>query len=299
MLRLFICLITILGSLTVSAKDYQVVDTFGRHWFKEVPKRVVVTDWTLLQNLIELGITPVGAPEIEQYKRFAVVPKLPDSISDIGLRRAPSFKKIQALKPDIIILGTGQKKLAVPLSRIAKVVYYKSFSSHYRTNGKKSRQIFSLMSDLFQKSEFGKDKLKQMDDFFVEEKQKIKQKYDGKPPKVTLIRFSDENKPLVYGHNSMADHMLTHLGLSSDFEIRKNNWGEQLISIEELSQIEEGYLAVIKPVDDDFLANNKAWQNLELVKDNKVFYLPTNWTYGGALSIKPLAKSLSEQLLKD
>nr|WP_227551280.1 iron-siderophore ABC transporter substrate-binding protein [Kangiella sp. HZ709] len=276
-------------------KDYQVTDTFGRHWFKKTPERIVVTDWTLLQNLLELGITPLGAPEIDKYKQYAVEPALPSSIADIGLRKAPSFKQIQALKPDLIILGTGQKKLAVPLSRIAKVVYYKSFSSHYRTNGKKSRTIFLQMAELFQKTKEADHLLSSLDENFKVLKTQLSAKFKTNKPKVTFIRFSEEAQPLVYGNNSMLDHMLKQLDLKSEFEIRKNNWGEQRIAISDLNTI-NGYLAIIEPIDKQFLNSHPDWKEIPAVKNNKVIFIPANWTYGGALSILPIAQSLIQQL---
>ncbi|MGB1580651.1 MAG: hypothetical protein ACPHER_04005, partial [Nevskiales bacterium] len=131
-------LLLLLLSGSVQAAPYEITDSFGKHWFERPPQRVVVTDWTLLDNLQALGVETVGAPELALYRQ-QVSPDLPRDVTDIGLRAAPNLETLRQLKPDVILLGTGQKELARPLSRISTVLYFKQFSDRYRSNGLKSR----------------------------------------------------------------------------------------------------------------------------------------------------------------
>ena len=133
-------------SYYLSDSHYEVTDSFGKHRLQKPPERIVVTDWTLLEQILELGIVPVGAPELERYRHYVKQPILPNGIADIGLRSSPDLKTLRSLKPGAIIVGTDQKSLARPFSLIAPVFYYNNFSARYRTNGKKTRVRFFTIS---------------------------------------------------------------------------------------------------------------------------------------------------------
>ncbi len=277
--------------------DYEITDSFGKHRFKTPPTRVVTTDWALLEQLLELGIEPIGAPELAAYRHYVQQPQLPAQMSDIGLRRSPSLAQLQALKPEIIILGTDQKDFARPFSLFSRVLYYKSFSERYRTNGKKSRARFLQLAELFQKTELAEQKLAARDARIEALKKKINKHFDGQPPAVTTIRFSSVEKCLVYGDNSMPMHALKLLGLRSDFPVKKSKWGEKEIRLQRLQTVDEGYLVYFLPVDDEKVLQSKAWRELPLVKQNRAVAADKAWSYGGAMSILYIAEAITEALL--
>ncbi len=273
-----------------------VTDSFGKHKFESPPKRIVVTDWTLLEQLVELGIKPVGAPELKLYQHYVVQPGLPDGIEDIGLRRAPNIEKIRALKPDVIIVGTDQKKLARPFSRISRVMFYKSFSDKYRTNGKKSRTRFLQIADLFQKREYAERKLKVRDAALEKIKQDIALHFNGNLPAITVVRFSSDRKVLVYGENSMVMHTMNWLGLAPAVPSSRSKWGEREITIDKLNEINEGVLLYVEPVDTKRVLTSKVWLQLPLVVDEQVSAMSPAWSYGGAMSVFYTARAIQAAL---
>ena len=219
----------LLGLLCLSpqlqAASYEVTDSFGKHRFETPPSRVVVTDWTLLENLLELGVTPIGAPELDGYRKHVGTPALSEDITDIGLRQAPSLRTLKALKPDLIILGTGQKDLARPFSRISRVAYYKFFSDRYRTNGKKASVRFLQMAELFQKTELAEQKLAEME-------AAITPLHESEP--LTIARQSGDEL-IAYGPNSLVGHAMTLLGLTNAQSFKGNSWGEETLTGQDIA----------------------------------------------------------------
>lgn len=280
-----------------AAVPYQITDTFGKHWFEAPPQRLVVTDWSVLENLLELGVVPLGAPEIESYRHFVRQPELPDSVTDIGKRMTPSLNTVKLLAPDVVILGTKQRDLARAFSLFARVNYYNSFSPRYRTNGKKSRKRFLQIAELMQKVPLAEQKLAFMDRRILELKNQLQQKFDGDLPKVTTCRFSARQKLLLYGHNSMPQYALQLLGIESEYEVEGSTWGEAEVSISKLSAIKEGYLMCFKPHDNDSIFNRSDWQSLPLVKQQRFYYTDPAWSYGGAISVLYIAESVTKTLL--
>ena len=282
----------------LSAQAYQVTDSFGKHKLNKPPERVVVTDWAILEQLIELGIEPIGAPELSLYKYYVKQPALPAKIDDIGLRRSPNLKRIQQLNPDVIIVGTDQKSLARPFSHIAPVMYYNNFSEKYRTNGKKTRERFLQIAELFQRREYAQQKLANIDIEMAEIKEQIRKHFKGNPPTLTLIRFSSASKCLIYGKNSIPLYTMQQLGLQPTMPSQRSKWGEKEVPISHLTNHKNGYLIYIEPIQEQHhIFSSIAWQKLPAVREGRVRAMSASWSYGGAASTVYTARALRNTLL--
>jgi len=292
---LLVCCISLLSIQMGLA--HQVTDSFGKHKFDKVPERIVVTDWALLEQMLVLGITPVGAPELELYRQYVSQPALPEGIVDIGLRRSPNLKVIKQLAPEVIILGTDQKSLARPFSRISRVMYYKSFSDKYRTNGKKSRERFLQISDLFKKRTLAEQLLAAMDRELIQIKQEINQHFNGNVPKLSIVRFSSAEKGLLYGANSIIDHTLQLLGIEQALSSSRSKWGEKELLIADLQEVNQGLLLYVNPVIYPEIFSSSAWLSLAIVKSGRTFELDPVWSYGGAMSVLYGARAIRKTLL--
>ena len=283
---------------SASAAAYEVIDSYGRHQFTKPPERVVVTDWTLLEQLLELGITPIAAPELDAYQQFVKQPDLPDGIIDIGKRRAPDLRKINSLKADLVILGTDQKGFERPLGHYNHIMFFQNFSHRWASNGEKAQQRFMQLAAIFQKEQQAEEKLKQLNTRLDELADKLKQQFGDKLPKVTIVRPTPKHQMLVYGGHSNPGYALQRLGLASEITFEKNKLGEKLLRIKGLQQVEEGYLLVIKPVPElEALTANKQWQQLPAVRAKRVLYLEPVWSYGGAMSLQYNAEAITTALL--
>ena len=86
------------------------------------PQRVVVLDYSALENLDYLGITPVAIPKsnIPSHLRKYGDDK---SIADVGSITEVNLEKINEANPDLIIIGTRLVDYYEQLSAIAPVLY--------------------------------------------------------------------------------------------------------------------------------------------------------------------------------
>lgn len=279
----WLLLLSLLAANTIAQQPYEVFDTTGKHYFFSPPERVVVTDWTALDNLLELGVVPIGAPEIVLYQNLVRLPLLPEAVSDIGLRQAPGLSLIQTLQPDVIIIGTGQKELVRPFSRISKVMYYKSFSDRYRRIGEKARERFLQIADLFRKGELAEKKLAAMDTRLLELSQQLQDAYQQDLPRVLIAKPLKDDKWLVYGENSLVGIAASALGLRNVMDMGFQ--GEKTLSSAELQLIDYDYAMLLDQPPADKLSPQKSLQ------------LTYTWPYGGALSVGRFAESIATVLL--
>jgi len=67
---------------------------------------VVSLEWGLTENLLTLGVTPVGAADVTGYNTWATAEPLDESTPDVGFRGEPSLDAIAALEPDLVVTTT-------------------------------------------------------------------------------------------------------------------------------------------------------------------------------------------------
>lgn len=285
--------LALLGLSLISAQAladaYEITDSFGKHWFEQVPERVVVTDWTILDNLLRLNVVPVGAPETARYRTLPDQPTLPASVNDIGLRVAPSPARIRALEPDLIIIGTGQKELARPLSHIAKVIYFKNFSDRYRTNGRKARERWLQMAAVFQKTAQAQAALQAMDERMAELAGAL-----NPDQTVVLLQATPQGQLRLFGDNSLPGHVLRTLGLTPGLIRPATHWGESPLTLDDLGALNTTPQVLLFAPQ----SQHAQWKNAIEKQDLSagIQILPRLWPYGGALSLLQIAERIRHAL---
>lgn len=82
-------------------------DERGEHTLPEPAQDVVALEWGLTEDLLTLGVVPVGQADVEGYNNWATaVPLDPAATTDVGMRGEPSLSDITALDPDLIVTTT-------------------------------------------------------------------------------------------------------------------------------------------------------------------------------------------------
>lgn len=266
------------------ASAYEVMDSFGKHHFDEPPQRVIVTDWTLLEQLLALGIVPVGAPELSEYKAQGGIWELPSDIRDIGQRQAPSPGVLRQLKPDLIILGSQQKELARPFSRIAKVMFYQHFSDRYRNHGEKSQTRYRQLADLFQRLPVAEQQLESLEQQLANWRQQLSP-YHGKA--IVLYwpdeRLTEQDRCRVFGARSMPGYAAMALGLAPEMGADVSLLGDDIVDCSDLADRDGDKLVFqIGDSDQDSVAVD--------------YQLPKLLPFGGVMSLRAWAEAMHRVL---
>lgn len=93
---------------TVAADDgpITVTDDRGEVTLDGPATRVVSLEWGLTENLLSLGVTPIGQADVAGYNTWDTVVPLDPSVQDVGFRGEPSLDAIAALDPDLVVTTT-------------------------------------------------------------------------------------------------------------------------------------------------------------------------------------------------
>ncbi|WP_406048319.1 iron-siderophore ABC transporter substrate-binding protein [Streptomyces virginiae] len=86
-------------------------------------KKVVGTEWNVVESLVSLGVDPVGVADVAGYKTWNTAVPLKGEPKDIGTRGEPSMDTIASLKPDLVIATSDLPPAALQqLRKVAPVL---------------------------------------------------------------------------------------------------------------------------------------------------------------------------------
>lgn len=264
------------------------------------PTRIVALEYTYVEDLLALGIQPVGVADVKGYQTWVnTTPGLDDSVQDVGTRQEPNLEAIMALEPDLILTSDFRsKEIYDKLEGIAPTLAFSPYQEESAGVDQYQEMIdtFNTIAQVVGKQEEAKQVLADLDKTYQEAADKIKAA--GKEnAEVTLVQaFSNQNSPVfrIFTDNSMAVQILNKIGLQNAFKdpaVEVYGYAEK--SVEAFPAVQNSdFLYIVQQDDNVFethLKENQVWKNLNFVKENRTYALGGDlWVFGGVLSAKTL-----------
>lgn len=300
MLRLLLRLpvaVLLVGVMATAQAEITVSDSRGKQQFESVPERVVALNWSMAENLVELGVEPVGVADTDGYQRWVEQPELPDGVVDVGGRAEPNMERIASLDPDLIVLSTTQTGLAEKMEKLAPALFFDAYRRDH-DNPEMAREIFMTLARVFERTDRAEAKLERLDERFQALRERLKDHFGPELPRVSSALFMSPSVVRIFGDNSMPQHALKRLGMQPALPQKRTQWGQVQKKVSDLSQINEGILLYFKPLDPaGELFSTPLWKALPVVAKGRVAAVEPTWTYGGAMSLRYLAENMTEALL--
>jgi iron complex transport system substrate-binding protein len=75
--------------------------------------KVVALEWNTAENLVALGVMPVGVADVEGYTAWVKSEDLDESVTDVGQRGEPSIDAIAGLAPELVVTTTDLSESAI------------------------------------------------------------------------------------------------------------------------------------------------------------------------------------------
>ncbi len=277
----------------VSTGDTRTIqDAYGDVQVPMNPSRIVALDIGALDNLLEMGITPVGAPSIltagDPYPRYL---KGTEGIENIGSVNEPNLERIDALKPDLII-GNKDTHDAIhdQLKQIAPTVYVETLGVTWKENLK-------LHADAVNKQE---ESLKLLDAYQQRIKE-LKSALTGKEIKrISLIR-PREDKIQIYLQDTFAGTIMKDAGIVRPASQQAAGFSKD-ITEEQIVDMDGDVILWFNREPDAFskLEKSQLWATLKGVQDKAVH--PVDWEYWmsglGIQAVNKVVDDLNTFLIK-
>ncbi|WP_241242831.1 ABC transporter substrate-binding protein [Paenibacillus whitsoniae] len=275
---------------------------------KTTPKRIIVLEWTYAEDLIAVGVQPVGVADIKGYKaNVNVSTPLADTVVDVGTRQEPNLETITGLKPDLIITAAFRsQKNYDALSKIAPTIAFNPYPAENEGDQYTEMETtFKTIADLVGKKAEADNVLADLQQTYKAAADKLKAANKAGAEFALTQAYTNQNAAALrlFADNSMVVKILEKIGLKNSFKSSKfENYGFSLGSVELLTPIQNTNLIYIVQDNDNVfekqLKDNAVWKGLTFVKENRTFKLPQNtWTFGGPLSAKVFVDQATTALL--
>ena len=295
--------LTLLSSLILAqaqTNSFSIKHETGTYTATQAAKRVVVLEYSFLDSLIAVGVSPVGAAIGTQAGDRGAPPYLRPlltGITEVGSRAAPNLEVMLRLKPDVIVADAFvHKTLEANLKAIAPTIMFNSRRGSYDDLQSQTLELAKLV---------GKEVLAKR---LLEEQARLIQKAKAfanpKAPSF-VAAVATPTSLTLHSTESFIGSLLERLGRKN--AVKPQGTASQFeVSLEALITLNPATLALFtgsfeKPITEEW-AKNPLWQRLEAVKRNRVFVFDRDlWTRSrGPIALKKIvAEAINSGLLAD
>lgn len=294
--RGFLCnLIVLLATMwSMSAQAVTVTDRHGTFHLDDQPKRIVALEFSFVDALAAVGVSPVGIADDNDPGRVmsALRDKL-DPWQSVGTRSQPSLEVIASLKPDLIIADVSRHSaIYQDLKKIAPTLLLASRRETYTSN----LQSAAIIGKAIGKNEQMQARLARHQQRMQQYKQKLAEA--GLTGKVVQFGVARENGFYAHAGDSYAGGVIRALGLQGSPMLRNENASRQ-VSLEQLLALNPDYLIVGDYVSNSIIkkwSQQSLWKVLTAVRDHHVYAVDGNlWSRcRGILAAEIMADDLMQ-----
>lgn len=284
-------------------------DSKGEVTLDKPAQKVVVLEWTFTEDIIALGMQPIGNADNENYKLYVTSEApLDESVTDVGLRNEPNLETIAALKPDLIIgVPDSHDPIYDQLKGIAPTLLF----SLYPQEGEGDQ--YTIMEETFKtiaaavgKTAEAEKVLADLDKHYEDAKAMLASAGKEGMNYVLTQAFSYQNAATLrlFTDNSLAVQTLDRIGLKNDWKPETfEAYGFTSSTVEALPAVQDTNLLYIVQEDDNIFSNelkdNSVWNGLNFVKENRIYALDSaTWVFGGPVSSKVIVDEVVNTLTK-
>lgn len=275
------------------ASAVTVKDAKGEFTLDKTPSRVVVLEYSFLDALAQVGVSPVGVADDNKIDR--ILPQVREKIAawqSVGTRSQPSLEVIASLKPDLIIADPSRHTAVFEeLKKIAPTVMFDSRHESYQENLETAQKI----GDLVGKSAEMKAKINEHNDYIANIAKNL-----GVQGKKASFGTSREDKFNIQNDNGYVGSFLTTLG----FAPTKLNSDQAFVEInlEQLVMEKPEYLFIAHYRDESIARKWEAeplWKAIPAVKANHVYSVDSDmWARGRGLEASKIMAKQIEDFVK-
>ncbi|MEU0136899.1 iron-siderophore ABC transporter substrate-binding protein [Streptomyces sp. NPDC006296] len=268
--------------------------------------KVVATEWNIVEDLVALGVDPVGVADVKGYTAWNTAAPLTGSPKDIGTRGEPSIDTVAALAPDLVVATSDLPPAVVKqLRRVAPVLEVTSADAADQIGT--MTEGLDLIARATGKESESKALTAGFEDRLAEGRKTLADAGLGGAKIASADGYVASNQVSVraYTGTSLLGAVNEKLGLENAWTVKGDaSYGLATTDVEGLTGLGDVQFAyVANDADGDAfagpLAKNAVWRSLPFVKAGDVHRLPDGvWMFGGPLSMEAYIDSLVDALTK-
>ncbi|CEP33905.1 MULTISPECIES: ABC transporter substrate-binding protein [unclassified Halomonas] len=254
-------------------------------------------DWTIAETLLAIDAPVSSVAQQSDYRAWVGEPRIPDNVSDMGLRTQPNLELLAQVPPEQTLISPMFAGLTPRLEKIAPVTLFSLYSpgaDTWQEMQTLTRELGELTEHQSQAEQLIEDTQALMTT--LRESRPLSQ---SEISPLLMVQFMDARHVRVFGENSLYNAVLEQLDLPNAWDQSTNAWGFALVGIEALARYPEATLVIIDPLPagvEEQLAKSGLWQQLPSVRHDRGVRLPPVWSFGALPSAQRFARELTMAL---
>ncbi|MBN1529741.1 MAG: iron-siderophore ABC transporter substrate-binding protein [Thermoleophilaceae bacterium] len=270
-------------------------------------KRVVAIEWNYAEDLLAVGVRPVGIADIKGMEDWTPV-QVPAGVKDVGTRTEPSLERIAALEPDLIIAPKGRIVRSLDqLREIARVKIMNPFpqkqgrDTQYRVMLDELRQVAKAVGRRARADAV----IRSLDRSYAPLRKRLKKAGLARAKVTVGMAGGTLAAPglRLFTDNSVTAAVLRRLGLRNAWTAKPRHYGYTEGGIEQLRKVERNWFVFAYPRQfSDIIRGiqeQDAWTELALARNGRARTVPGNtWPFGGPLATRVLAQRITGALVR-
>lgn len=280
-----------------------VEHTRGVSCVPQNPQRVVALEWTYAEDLLALGVQPVGVADLDIYPDWVKIPVALDaSVVDVGGRSEPNLEVIAGLQPDLILaVNFRVVENYDELSAIAPTLVFNPYPDDFSSQYAEMMTTFSTIAQVMNREAEGEAVLDQMNDVFADAKSALEAAGRGGEGFILSQSFIVSDAPTfrLFTGNSMAVEILEQLGLTNDWDdATPQLYGFSTVDMEAFNGVgDTNFIYIAQDEHNDLLNESPLWNSLPWVKSGRSYWLGGDaWLFGGPLSAEVVVNAVLDAM---
>lgn len=250
----------------------------GETELQGIPERIVTLEYSFVDSLAALGVTPVGIADDDNPESIILpIKEKLGKYTSVGSRYEVNFELISSLKPDLIIGDISRhKEVFDKLQTIAPTILLKSHGATYSEN----LSSFPVIAEAVGKSDVAQKRIKEHEEELAELQKKIPQNESSKVLPAVV------NSKGFYAHTSKAyaGSLLEEIGLKNAIE---SDEAYPQLTLEQLVEFNPDVLFLMKGEEAtvvDEWSKNPLWETITAVENGQVYEVDrTVWSLSRGL----------------
>ncbi len=262
------------NSGTSTIGSIRIQHDMGTTELKQPASHVVALEWSFVDDLLALGVTPAGIADDDKPKAMEKLAGKAFEYMPLGKRETPDLEKIAGVAPDLIIADTDRhSKIKSQLDQIASTIVLNSRKGSYDD----SIKDFETIAKAVGKESEAKTRLAEHDKLMAE----LKKQVSGLSEKKVLVGVARKDGFSAHSTTSYAGEVLKDIGFDNVVQGSETEPYKD-VNLETITSVDPDIIFIA--TDDSAAITNEwkklpVWQNLKAVKNGHVYMVDRDiWT---------------------
>lgn len=281
-----------------------VTDARGTEITLDAPATDVVgLEWGVIENLVSLGVMPVGVADVEGYTAWVSAAPLDEDVVDVGLRGEPSIDALVALEPDLVIATTDlPPNIIEQIEGFVPVLVVRAAAAERPVD--QMRDNIRLVAEAVGKQAEAEALVARVDEAIANGATALAEAGLEGQEFTMADGWMDGNNVSIraFTAGSLVGAVAEEMGLVNAWTLEGDpNYGLAITDVEGLTNLGDvEFVYYTNAAEEDAYAafdGNAIWDGLPFVEAGNVHRLPDGiWMFGGPLSVEQFVEATVEVL---